>query len=236
MKPNDLPPGFLAQTVLAFTAIFCLPRQFQVGVVECENPSDVRRARWLFPVYLAVICLFALPIVHAGAVAARGHAIAPDAYVLWLPLANGDRLLAIFAYIGGYSAATGMVIVASVALATMVSNDLVMPLLLRIRALRLEQREDLSGIVLGVRRVAIVVLVLLAFAYYRASTQSQNLAAIGLLSVPPTFAYLNWRRTSIAPNDAQIKNARRYLHIEVALFVPLLIFAAAMARGYGELG
>jgi len=197
---NGLPPGFLAQTVLAFTAIFCLPRQFQVGVVECEDPADVRRARWLFPVYLAVICLFALPIVHAGAAAARGYAIAPDAYVLWLPLANGDRLLAIFAYIGGYSAATGMVIVASVALATMVSNDLVMPLLLRIRALRLEQREDLSGIVLGVRRVAIVVLVLLAFAYYRASTQSQNLAAIGLLSfaavaqfAPAIVSGLYWR-------------------------------------------
>ena len=200
---NGLPSGFIAQTVLAFAAIFCLPRQFQVGVIECEDPADVRRARWLFPAYLAVICLFALPIVHAGAAAARGHAVAPDAYVLWLPLANGDRLLAIFAYIGGYSAATGMVIVATVALATMVSNDLVMPALLRIRALRLEQREDLSGIVLGVRRIAIVALALLAFAYYRASSQSQNLAAIGLLSfaavaqfAPAIVGGLYWRSAS----------------------------------------
>jgi Na+/proline symporter/signal transduction histidine kinase len=200
---QGLPAGFIAQTALAFAAIFCLPRQFQVGVVECEDPADLRRARWLFPAYLAVICLLALPIVHAGAQAARGHLVAPDAYVLWLPLANGERLLAVFGFIGGYSAATGMVIVASVALSTMVSNDLVMPALLRIRSLRLEQREDLSGIVLGVRRVAIVVLALLAFAYYRLSTQSQNLAAIGLLSfcavaqfAPAMISGLYWRSAS----------------------------------------
>ena len=129
---QELPTGFLAQTVLAFAAIFCLPRQFQVGVVECENTADLRRARWMFPLYLGIICVLVLPIVHAGAQAARGTQIAADAYVLWLPMAHGDHLLAVFAYIGGFSAATGMVIVASVALATMVSNDLVMPALLRI--------------------------------------------------------------------------------------------------------
>ena len=200
---QGLPSGFFAQTVLAFGAMLCLPRQFQVGVVECEDPRDLRRARWLFPLYLAVICLFALPIAQAGARAALGHAVAADAYVLWLPLANGEHLLALLGFIGGYSAATGMVIVASVALATMVSNDLVMPALLRVRALRLEQRGDLSGVVLGVRRVTIVLLGLLAFAYYRISTQSQNLAAIGLLSfaavaqfAPAIVAALYWRAAS----------------------------------------
>jgi Na+/proline symporter/signal transduction histidine kinase len=200
---QGLPSGFFAQTVLAFTAMLCLPRQFQVGVVECEDPRDLRRARWMFPLYLAVICLLALPIAHAGARAALGHTVAADAYVLWLPLANGERWLALLGFIGGYSAATGMVIVASVALATMVSNDLVMPALLRVRALRLEQRDDLSGVVLGVRRVTIVLLALLAFAYYRISTQSQNLAAIGLLSfaavaqfAPAIVAALYWRSAS----------------------------------------
>ena len=203
LPPLELPTGFVAQTVLAFAAIFCLPRQFQVGVVECENPADLDRARWMFPLYLLIICALVLPIVHAGAKAAAGTGIAPDAYVLWLPMANGDRLLAVFAYIGGFSAATGMVIVASVALATMVSNDLVMPALLRIRALHLEKRDDLSGIVLGVRRVAIVLLALLAFAYYRFTTQNQNLAAIGLLSfaavaqfAPAIVGGLYWRGAS----------------------------------------
>jgi Na+/proline symporter len=127
-----LPRGFFAQSVLAFVAILCLPRQFQVGVVECENAGDVRPARWLFPLYLALICVFALPIAYSGAMAAQGHHVNADAYVLWLPLANGDGLFAVLAYIGGFSAATGMVIVASVALATMISNELVMPLLLRV--------------------------------------------------------------------------------------------------------
>lgn len=200
---HGLPTGFVAQTVLAFAAIFCLPRQFQVGVVECENTADLGRARWMFPLYLAIITVLVLPIVHAGAEAARGHAISADAYVLWLPLAHGERLLAVFAYIGGFSAATGMVIVASVALATMVSNDLVMPALLRIRALRLEQRDDLSSIVLTVRRVTIIALGLLAFAYYRSASHTQNLASIGLLSfaavaqfAPALIGGLYWRSAS----------------------------------------
>lgn len=200
---KGLPSGFLAQTCLAFAAIFCLPRQFQVAVVECEHPGDVRRARWLFPLYLAVISALVLPIAVAGARAAAGSQVSPDAYLLWLPLARGEHLLAVFAYIGGFSAATGMVIVASVALATMVSNDLVMPALLRLRVLRLEQRADLSALVLGVRRVTIVVLGLLAFFYYRVTSQSQDLAAIGLLSfaavaqfAPAIVCGLYWRGAS----------------------------------------
>ncbi len=200
---KGLPDGFVAQTCLAFAAIFCLPRQFQVAVVECENAADLSRARWMFPLYLAIISLLVLPIATAGIDAARGSAISPDAYLLWLPLAHGHRLLAVFAYIGGFSAATGMVIVASVALSTMVSNDLVMPALLRVRALRLEQRADLSSLVLGVRRVTIVALAMLAFVYYRHTTHAQNLAAIGLLSftavaqfAPAIVCGLYWRGAS----------------------------------------
>lgn len=200
---SGLPAGFLAQTALAFAAIFCLPRQFQVAVVECEHAGDLRHARWIFPLYLAVITVLVLPIATAGTQAAQGNAVAADVYVLWLPLAHDNRWLAIFAYIGGFSAATGMVIVASVALATMVSNDLVMPALLRVRALKLEQRTDLSAMVLGVRRVTIVALGLLAFLYYRLSTQTQNLAAIGLLAfaavaqfAPAIVCGLYWRGAS----------------------------------------
>lgn len=200
---DGLPGGFIAQTLLAFTAMFCLPRQFQVGVVECENPGDLPKARILFPLYLGIICLLVLPIVNAGREAAAGLGISPDALLLWLPLAHSEKGLAILAYVGGFSAATGMVIVASVALATMISNDLVMPALLRIRALKLDQRDDVSAIVLRVRRVAIVVLSLLALAYYRAISQSQGLAAIGLLAfaavaqfAPAIVAGLYWRSAS----------------------------------------
>ena len=200
---GPLPNGFFAQTLLAFTAMFCLPRQFHVGVVECKDPRDVRRARWLFPLYLGLICVFVPVVVAAGRQAAAGTGLSPDVWLLWLPLSNDNNLLALLAYIGGFSAATGMVIVASVALATMASNDLIMPLLLRIRALKLDQRHDLSRIVLGVRRVAIVVLSLLAVAYYRSMPQGEQLASIGLLSfaavaqfAPAIIAGLYWRSAS----------------------------------------
>lgn len=182
LATQGLPAGFVTQTLLAYVAMFCLPRQFQVGVVECENPADVRHARRLFPLYLLLISFLVLPIVAAGMSRARGSGVNPDIYLLWLPLTNGHTLLATFAYLGGFSAATGMVIVESVALSTMISNDLVMPALLRVRRLGLERRGDLSSLVLKVRRIAIVLLAALAYGYYRAITRNVNLASIGLLA------------------------------------------------------
>jgi Na+/proline symporter/signal transduction histidine kinase len=200
---EPLPGGFFASTVLALLAMFCLPRQFQVGVVECENPGDLRTARWLFPIYLGIISLLVLPIAWAGLATSPGNGVTPDAFVLTLPMSQGHTGLALLAYLGGFSAATGMVIVASVALATMVSNDLVMPALLRWRTLRLEQRSDLSGIVLGVRRATIVALALAAYLYYRLLEENQSLASIGLLAfaavaqfAPAIIGGLYWRGAS----------------------------------------
>ncbi|MGA0588656.1 NahK/ErcS family hybrid sensor histidine kinase/response regulator [Dyella sp. KRB-257] len=198
-------PGFLAQTLLAFCAMFCLPRQFQIGVVECEDPRDLRRARWMFPLYMLLISLCVLPIVAAGMNLPAVRSGLADAWVLNLPLAHGDRGVALIAFLGGFSAATGMVIVSTVALSTMISNDLVMPALLRIRRLRLEQRQDLSLLLLRIRRVAIVALVLLAYGYYRIVAGNANLAATGLLAfaavaqfAPAIVAALYWRGASQA--------------------------------------
>ncbi len=200
---QGLSPGFLAQTMLAFCAMFCLPRQFQIGMVECEDASDLKRARWMVPLYLVMISTAVLPIVAAGAHMPMVRDGAPDAWVLTLPMALGDRGMALLAFIGGFSAATGMVIVASVALSTMISNDLVMPALLRIRMLRLEQRSDLSQLVLIVRRVAIVALATMAYAYYRVAANAENLAATGLLAfaavaqfAPALIAAIYWRGAS----------------------------------------
>ncbi|WP_447731306.1 hybrid sensor histidine kinase/response regulator [Rhodanobacter soli] len=200
---HGLSPGFLAQTMLAFCAMFCLPRQFQIGMVECEDTGDLARARWMVPLYLVIVSVAVLPIVAAGAHMPLVRDGAADAWVLTLPMAYGDRGMALLAFIGGFSAATGMVIVASVALSTMISNDLVMPALLRIRRLRLEQRSDLSQLVLGVRRVAIILLAVMAYAYYRAAANAENLAATGLLAfaavaqfAPALIAALYWRGAS----------------------------------------
>jgi Na+/proline symporter/signal transduction histidine kinase/ActR/RegA family two-component response regulator len=203
LEKGSLPPGFFAQTLLAFCAMFCLPRQFQIGVVECENPRDLHRARWFFPIYMVLISVAVLPIVSAGLdlpQVKQGHV---DAWVLNLPIALGDSGIALLAFVGGFSAATGMVIVAAVALATMISNDLVMPALLRVKRLDLERRGDLSNIVLFVRRVAIVALAGMAYIYYRIIADAENLAATGLLSfaavaqfAPAIVSALYWRGAS----------------------------------------
>ena len=195
--------GFAAQTLLAFFAMFCLPRQFQIGVVECEDAQDLHRARWMFPLYMLAIILAVPPIVAAGAQLPAVRDGLPDAWVLNLPLALGSHGMAMLAFVGGFSAATGMTIVAAVALSTMISNDLVMPALLRMRRLRLEHRSDLSQLVLRVRRIAIVGLVALAYGYYRKVADTENLAATGLLAfaavvqlAPAIVAALYWRGAS----------------------------------------
>ena len=197
------PIGFAVQTLLAFTAIVCLPRQFHVAVVECGNVADIRKARWLFGAYLILVSLMVLPIAAAGvAHFGRSGPVAADSFVLALPLDQGHGMLALFAYVGGFSAATGMVIVTTVALATMVSNDLVMPPLLR-RGWAQRHHGNVASTVLWIRRVAIVVLASLAYGYYRLSGTDTALAAYGLLAfaavgqfAPALFGGLYWRGAS----------------------------------------
>ncbi|MEQ1438337.1 PAS domain-containing hybrid sensor histidine kinase/response regulator [Fontimonas sp. SYSU GA230001] len=200
MARPDWMAGFLAQTVLAMAAILCLPRQFHIMVVENSDPGDLRTARWVFPGYLALISLFVLPIAGAGALL-LGSGVAPDTYVLNLPLQRGDGGLALLAYIGGFSAATSMVIVSTIALSTMLSNELVMPLLLRWQPLGLARGSDLSGLIKTVRRVAIVALLILAYLYTRFFAAGGTLTSIGLLSfaavlqfAPALLGGLYWKR------------------------------------------
>jgi Na+/proline symporter/nitrogen-specific signal transduction histidine kinase len=173
---------WVALTVLSMLVFVCLPRQFQVTVVENVDERHVGKAIWLFPLYLFAINLFVLPIALAGRLMFEGQDVSPDTYVLALPLANGFEGLAVLAFLGGLSAAASMVIVETIALATMVCNDLVMPVLLRIRWLKLSERTDLSGLLLAIRRWTIVAVVLLGYVYVRLIGESYALVTIGLVS------------------------------------------------------
>ncbi|HVL71187.1 MAG TPA: hybrid sensor histidine kinase/response regulator [Beijerinckiaceae bacterium] len=198
------PATFLTLTVLAAFAALLLPRQFHVTVVENRSLGDVRRAAWLFPLYLVLINIFVVPLALAGLATFAPGEVDRDMTVLALPLTHGAAPIALLAFLGGLSAATAMVIVETVAVAIMISNHLVLPLVLRRRGFSAEGRgrppADLGGFVLVVRRVAIVVVTLLAYAYYRASGEAA-LAAIGLLSfaavaqiAPAFFGGLFWSR------------------------------------------
>ena len=168
-------------TVLSMLAIVLLPRQFHVAVVENVDERHLSKAIWLFPLYLLVINLFVLPIALGGLVTFNGDDVNPDTFVLALPMAEGQQALALFAYLGGVSAATGMVIVETIALSTMVSNNLVMPALLRGRA-RVTASHDLRRLILAIRRVTIVAVLLLGFVYFRAAGEATALVSIGLVS------------------------------------------------------
>jgi len=193
--------GFIAQTILAGAAIFCLPRQFHVTVVESTNIADVRMARWLFPAYLALISLFVLPIAAAGLETFANSKVAADTFVLALPLAGGHQWLALATYLGGFSAATGMVIVETIALSTMVCNEFVMPLLLRSGRVSHGRGHDVSGLIKLIRRIAIVAIVGFAYLYFRLFTGPGTLTQIGLLSftavaqfAPSIIGGVYWKR------------------------------------------
>ncbi len=169
-------------TILSMFAILLLPRQFQVAVVENVDEKYVGKAMWLFPLYMLAINVFVLPIAIGGLLHFPGGGVDPDTFVLTLPMAEHWEGLALLVFLGGLSAATGMVIVETIALSTMVCNDLVMPVLLRWRALGMQEARDLSGLLLGIRRGAIVFILLLGYLYFRLAGEAYALVSIGLIS------------------------------------------------------
>nr|WP_298379245.1 NahK/ErcS family hybrid sensor histidine kinase/response regulator [uncultured Halomonas sp.] len=200
LSEQDFGQGFWAQTLLAMLAIFCLPRQFHVAVVENTHPDDAARARWLFPLYLLAIGFFVLPIAAAGLTMFPESRISPDTYMLALPIAADNELLTLLTFIGGFSAATGMVIVAAVAVSIMVSNEIVIPLLFRLRWFDTKAR-DYGRLVLRARRITIVAILALAYGFYKLTAEFSSLASTGMLSfaavaqfAPALLGGLYWKR------------------------------------------
>src|ERR1700728_624809 len=151
-----MPPlsTFCAMTTLSLFAIVLLPRQFHVAVVENHSETEIRRAAWLFPAYLVLINLFVVPIAMAGLLTFPAGHVDGDMFVVALPLAAHSELITLIAFVGGLSAATAMVIVETVALSIMVSNDIVIPLVLKRHAARSGERSDAGAHLLTTRRIA----------------------------------------------------------------------------------
>jgi len=187
-------------TLLSMAAIICLPRQFHVTFVENTNETHLNRALWLFPLYLFVINIFVLPIALGGLMWLPKGSSDADTFVLALPLAENQPLLTLVVLVGGLSAAAAMVIVETIALSTMVCNDLVMPALLKFSRQRIEASRDLTTLLLNIRRVAIVAILLLGYWYLAVVGNTYHLVTIGLVSfcaaaqlAPAVLFAIYWR-------------------------------------------
>ena len=227
--------GFPALVLLGALAMFTLPHQFHVGVVECRDERQLRTARWLFPVYMLVIALPVLPLARAGDALLAPMGVPSDLYVLALPLSQGHEALALLAFLGGLSAATGMVIISTLALSVMIGNHWLTPLLVR-GAWAGGKRDDLRGAVLAQRRIGIVVVVLMAWLYSRAIAGSDALADIGALSfsglatLAPAVAFAVWRPRT--PASAVVGG----LLAAVATWTWVLLVPALVDAGGGDSG
>ncbi|MEO0339876.1 MAG: sensor histidine kinase, partial [Bacteroidota bacterium] len=167
---------------LSMFAILLLPRQFHLAVVENTNVQFLRKASWLFPLYLLLINIFVLPIALGGLLSFEAGQVAPDSFVLNLPLKYGKTYLALFVALGGFAAATSMVIVSVTALSIMVSNNLVLPLLLHPNRFGKSFQGDLTKPLIAIRRIAILMILLIAYGYFRSIAQNYSLVSIGLIS------------------------------------------------------
>jgi len=176
---SDSGVSFLEWTSLTFLsmmAVMFLPRQFHVAVVENYSAGHIKKAMWLFPLYLFLINVFVLPIAYGGLLLGDIQSSA-DYYVLSIPLHYGHPLLALFVFVGGFSAATAMIIVESVALSTMVMNSFVMPTFWNLRAFK-----NFSTVMLNIKRVVILGCVFLGYTFAVTIGEYYSLVDIGLKS------------------------------------------------------
>jgi len=193
----------ISQVLLGALTIFILPRQFHMMMIENHHEDELKRARWLFPLYILLINLFVLPIAIAGLLTFSDGNVAADTFVLSLPLYAEQTWLALLVYIGGLAAATGMVIVAAIVLSTMVANEIVNPIVLKLKLFGSTNLIQQSDLFLKIRRLSIIIILLLAFCFERFISQRSHLSGLGMLSfillsqlAPLIIGALYWRKAT----------------------------------------
>jgi Na+/proline symporter/nitrogen-specific signal transduction histidine kinase len=190
---------------ISMFAVLLLPRQFHLAVVENTNPNFLSKASWIFPLYLFLINIFVIPIAIGGLYYFQGQNVEPDTFVISLPLALNQNKLAVLAALGGFSAASSMVIVAALALSIMISNNLILPTFLNPRMWKTKNAGNITAQLLGIRRVVIVVVLLLSYSYYKTIGNTYTLVSMGLISfaaiaqfVPAVVGGIYWKRATKA--------------------------------------
>lgn len=218
------PGALLVQTGLAAAAMLALPRMFHVGIVECLDPADIRRGRWVLIAYLLLVTLAILPLLSAAR--SLGADVDPDRYLLWLPIGMGQGWLALLGLIAGLSAASAMMIAALMALSTMLSNDLILPVLIR------RGVKPSSRLLLNVRRGAMLTIAALSFAWFAFGIGAGSLAQIGMVAFAAAAQFTpgliaGFFSTRIGPRPVIEGLAVGTLLWFVLLFLPLVTGSGA---------
>lgn len=219
--PQHIGLDFFVITLLAMSAIICLPRQFYIGVIEARSSDDVIASRWPFIVYLLITLTVVVPITLAGLTWLPAGSL-PDLFVLELPLASGAQLVALIVFLGGFSAATAMVVVETIALSTMVSNDLIAPLLLR--SSDFSSDRNLGRALLVVRRVAILLVMGAALGWALALPENARLAAIGLIAFAAMAQFAPVLVLAVFGSNRDASAAKASLATGLVLWFYTLIF------------
>ncbi|NBB18362.1 histidine kinase [Runella sp. CRIBMP] len=202
--PENQTGNWFWHCFLAAIAILFLPRQFQVTVVENIDENHLKKAQWLFPLYLLIINIFVLPIALSGKLLFADEAIKSDTYLLAIPLHFKQQGLAFLTYLGGFSAATSMIIVECTALTVMFSNNLLMPFLVSRRGWQERMGSSIGSFVITARRLFIAVIILLAYAYYKNVSDKYSLVSVGMVSfaavaqfAPAALGGICWKRANL---------------------------------------
>ncbi|MBL4659286.1 MAG: hybrid sensor histidine kinase/response regulator [Alcanivoracaceae bacterium] len=219
----SLSMNFISQVLLAFLVFMCLPRQFHVTVVENENRSDLKWSRWVFVSYLVLFSIFVIPIAMAGN-QWLGGGVSADLYVLKLPMYMQQEWLTLLVLVGGLAAASGMVIISTIALSTMVSNDFALPLYLKFKKYNLPQKTGIQNIVLWSRRASIIIITLMAYLFYYYLNADIPLASFGNLSFLLTVQFAPTLLLGLYWNRSNKKAAFAGLSTGVVVWVMLVFF------------
>ncbi|MHB1147625.1 MAG: sodium:solute symporter family transporter, partial [Lutibacter sp.] len=223
-------------SLLSMIAIMLLPRQFQVTVIENEREKYLKKVIWLFPLYLLLFNVFVIFIAWGGNIIFQNQQVDADLFTLLLPLNNNHGFLALLVFLGGFSAAISMVVISSLALATMLSNNLIIPYGFLKRFSKSESAENAESIK-NIRRIAIFSLIIIAYLFYKSFTLDRSLVSIGLISfvliaqlAPSFFGGLFWRRGS--SKGAKYGIITGFLITVYTLLIPFTIDSQSIATSF----
>ena len=190
---------WFTMTFISMMAFMFLPRQFHIMVIENSSEEHIKSAMWRFPAYMFLMNLFVIPIALGGLLLSGGDITQADYFVIDIPHKAGHPWLSLLVFIGGFSAAAGMVMVSSVALSTMILNHLIMPIILRLRI----NTQDLSTLLINVKRFGILSVIFLGYAFYLVIADSSALVNMGLISfvgasqfAPSMIGGLYWKQAT----------------------------------------